>query len=80
MCNRFELECMEDKALRGDQFASKLLNYMGSCWTGVENTAVRMKPCRPSEKRRGEERNADMEFCRYGKDITLRDSSSIFVK
>lgn len=24
---------MEDKALRGDQFALNLLNYMGSCWT-----------------------------------------------
>lgn len=42
MCNRFELECMEDKALGGDQFAVKLLNYMGSCWmAGQKNTVKR---------------------------------------
>lgn len=32
------------------------------------------------EKRGGEERNADMEFCPHGKDITPQDSSSVFVK
>lgn len=48
-------------------------------WTGVENSAVRMKPYK-RRKRRGEERNADMEFCPYGKDITFQDSSSVFVR
>lgn len=41
-----------------------------------EDEAIQAK----KKKRRGEERNADMEFCPYGKDITLQDSSSVFVK
>lgn len=68
---------MEDKALRGDQFALNLLNYMGSCWTvgsEVENTAVRMKRYKQRERKdeeEEEERSSGTAYSLYGKVILV---------
>lgn len=59
---------MEDKALRGDQFALNLLNYMGSCWT-----------VGPGSKTLLGGGGAGMLESLYGKVIFLRDTHRVYL-